>query len=143
MRRNNLFRVLLALAILFANTDLSQVSAKKALCKTRFSKKSTSEYCTKFGTGAYTHMEFTPASRVVNHKSLSKNVSPDHVTVEIAVIPDQNYDKLQKKSVTCEEKRKMADKIVTVKVPTDGRWSLEMEAEEQFVRPQKDVSIMT
>ena len=88
-------------------------------------------------------MEFTPSTRVVNHKSLSKHSSPDHVEVEIAVIPDQNYDKLQKKSVTCEEKRKMADKIVKVKVPTDGRWSLEMEAEEQFVRPSKDVSIMT
>ena len=127
MRRNSILRLLIALVVVLASNE---VGAKKALCKTRFSKKSTSEYCTKFGTGAYTHMEFTPASRVVNHKSLSKNVSPDHVTVEIAVIPDQNYDKLQKKSVTCEEKRKMADKIVTVKVPTDGRWSLEMEAEE-------------
>ena len=79
-------------------------------------------------------MEFRPVSRIINHKQLTKGGASDLVTVQVAVIADQEWEQIEKmdeKLRTCDTKRKMAQQVVDVKVPTDGRWSYEVILEEK------------
>ena len=114
---------LLCVAVLVSTQ--AQVQAKVASCKTRFSKSTSSEYCSKFGTAQHTTMVVSVKSKIHNFASLANNANVESVKLEIAIIKDQDYDKLSKSS--CYEKRGAASALLPVMVPTNGKWSTEIE----------------
>ena len=110
-------KVLLALLVLLEST----VEGKVGSCRTKFNRKMSSDYCSKFGTAQHTTMELSVRSRVVNHQSVTPSAQATHFKIEVAVFADQDYEKLEAKdNVTCKEKREAALRILTVVVPTDG-----------------------
>lgn len=84
---------LLSLTILLLSTQ-SLVEGKLVECKSRFTKKMSHDYCTKFGTAPQSMMDVDVRSTLVNSRSLTVTGGAEHFYIEIAVIADQNYEKL-------------------------------------------------
>ena len=84
--------VLLSLIVLFATQAV--VEAKVATCKNRFVRKMTHEYCSKFGTAQHATMQVSVRSKLSNFAVLTNALDAQDVQIEIAILKDQDYEKL-------------------------------------------------
>ena len=92
-QRTRLTFVLLSLILLFATQAV--VEAKVATCKNRFVRKMTHEYCSKFGTAQHATMQVSVRSKLSNFAVLTNALDAQEVEIEIAILKDQDYEKLQ------------------------------------------------
>ena len=86
---NMRFSSLAIAAVLLIVLSVPLVDAKRTQCKTRFSKRTSSDYCTKFGTAQHATMEVEVRSRLANSASLTPSVkAAEHVKLELGVFRD-------------------------------------------------------
>ena len=60
--------------------------------------------------------------RIINHASLTASDDQAMLKLEVGIFPDQIYEKFVDK-MTCNEKRSVAMKVVSIETPIDGEWS--------------------
>ena len=90
-KRRALLTLLLSLSVLLSTQG---VGAKITTCRTRFTKTTTSDYCTKFGTASHTQLQYDFSSRVINYKSVTISNDLPSVSIQLAIFVDQDYDQL-------------------------------------------------
>jgi len=58
-------------------------------------RKQSNEYCTKFGTAMHSAMDVEVRARLSNFGSVTANHNVDALQVQVGVIADQDYERLQ------------------------------------------------